>query len=86
MSVAASLGVFPEAKPTTRRGRPRVSLKEDERKKHIQVAFMLACRVPAERIAAAFEIGETTVYRWRDLALGYDDIEAEGLRRFVGRN
>jgi transposase len=69
-----------------RPGRPRVQDDPAERQKHIRcTTLLLRSKATAEELAGMFDVSVRTVYNWRDLALGYDEPEAEGLRRMPGR-
>jgi transposase-like protein len=69
-----------------RRGRRWIDPDEAERMKHIRcTALLLSRKYTPEGVAALHGVSVRTVYRWRDLALGYDDPEAEGLRRLAGK-
>lgn len=69
-----------------RRGRPPASDDRAERLKHIRCAGLLLGKAfSARELARLHRVSVKTIYNWRDLALGYDDPEAEGLRRFVRR-
>lgn len=62
-----------------------VDAEQDTRQKHIMcAALLLSRRFPPANIAALFGVNRCTVYEWRDKALGYDDVEAECLRRIAG--
>jgi hypothetical protein len=68
-----------------RKGRPRAD--REERLKHIKcTGLLLGGSYSATALARLHDVSVKTVYNWRDLALGYDDIEAEGLRRMFGRD
>lgn len=63
-------------------GRPKVTEIARERQRHIECAgLMLHSNWPVKRIAASFGIARYTAYRWRDLALTYDEPEAQALHR-----
>lgn len=77
--------------PRPRRGRPPVAGSRGERLKHIKIAYQrLVVGESAAALADQYQVHRYTIYLWVDAALGYDDIEADGLRRTVaeqvGRN
>ncbi len=72
--------------PERRRGRPKVKDDPEARRDHIRCTWLLLKgQATPDELAGMFDISRRTVYNWRDLALGYDDPEAEGLRRMFGR-
>jgi hypothetical protein len=72
--------------PSSRPGRRWCGSDEAERMKHIRsTALLMSGHYSAEGLAALHGVTVRTVYRWRDLALGYDDPEAEGLKRLAGK-
>lgn len=77
---------FPEALSPRRRGRRPVAADPKQRARHIAVAFDLLMRGdrPIKQVARDHKISIRSVFNYRDLALGYDDAEAEGLRRLAG--
>jgi hypothetical protein len=78
---------LPVASSRSRRrpGRRWYASDEEERLKHIRAAgLLLSGKYTPEGIAALHGVHVRTIYRWRDAALTYDDIEAVGLRRLVG--
>ncbi len=73
--------------PERRRGRPRVTEDADARAAHIRcTAMLLSGQATGDELAGMFGVSRRTVYNWRDLALTYDEPEAEGLRRLAGRD
>lgn len=69
-----------------RKGRPPAGATRAERLKHIKcTGLLLGGSYTAEALARLHDVTAKTIYNWRDLALGYDDVEAEGLRRMFGR-
>jgi hypothetical protein len=69
-----------------RKGRPRAGADRTERLKHIKcTGLLLGKSYSAAALARLHGVTEKTVYNWRDLALTYDDPEAEGLRRLFRR-
>jgi transposase-like protein len=68
------------------KGRPKAGSTRQERQKHIRcTGLLLSGNYTPEGVAALHGVTVRTIYRWRDLALGYDDPEAEGLRRLAGK-
>jgi hypothetical protein len=69
------------------RGRPPAGATREERLKHIRAAYLLGKRICSARgLAAHYGVTKRTIYRWSELALTYEDDEAEGLRRLVGKD
>lgn len=67
-----------------RKGRPKAGASYAERMKHIKCTYLLLMgRYPAAGLAAIHGCSEKTIYNWRDLALGYDEPEAEALQRLI---
>lgn len=84
MSVA-SLHMLPGVGERRRRGRPRVTGIPEERAKHLECArLMLLTNWPVKKIARFCGCSRATAYNWLGLALGYDDPEADDLRRVIG--
>jgi predicted DNA-binding transcriptional regulator YafY len=55
--------------------------------KHIRAAYLLGKRICSARgLAAHYGVTKRTIYRWSELALTYEDDEAEGLRRELRRD
>ena len=73
-----------------RRRRPAVSTSRKERLKHIVcTGLLLSGNYTAKALSRAHLVSVKTIYNWRDLALTYDDMEAEALRqmhRIPGRD
>jgi hypothetical protein len=65
--------------PMSRTGRPPAG--RADRLRHIRCAGLLLGDVYSAKVLAQAEgVSVKTIYNWRDLALEYDDPEAEGLR------
>lgn len=70
------------ATPILPRGRPKSSARPETRQADIETAFcLLGTPLLGKQVAAALGLSRATVYRRKARALGYDDAEAEGLKR-----
>ena len=67
------------------RGRRRIADDPVKRRRHLRCAYYrLVEGRPVRWIASRFRVSKRTVQLWVRAALGYDDPEAEGLRRLLG--
>ena len=64
--------------------RPRNGVRDPDRETrllHIEVGTrILGTDLPVRKIARQYGVSRATAYRWLELALSYDDAEAEALR------
>lgn len=63
-----------------------ITPRRHERNKRLFCAFLMYSRLfPPRNVAALFGVSRTVAYEWAKEALGYDEPEAQELRRLVGR-
>jgi hypothetical protein len=78
--------VMSDPRPARPGGRPRDDSDPAKRADQIRCALLVTSGVlDIEQAAAAYRVGTSTVYRWIERAMGYDEPEARELRKLTGR-